>query len=131
MSIESDLCFIRELLASPQRVNLSALTGRGLDKLFPLVDEVLRGFGQEIPTAELNRLLEAACRRHHPPSHRGRAWKPYYATQVATGPPTFMIFANRTLPRSAAYRRYLENFLRDSQGWRGFPVRLLIRRRER
>ena len=53
----------------------------------------------------------------------------YYATQVATGPPTFMLFSNRTLERSDTYRRYLENYVRQELDLRGVPVRLVIRRR--
>ena len=78
----------------------------------------------------VNRMFEAALTRHQPPSTQGVAWKIYYATQVGSLPPTFMVFANRTLPRSASYRRYLENFIRRELELDGVPVRLVIRRRE-
>jgi GTP-binding protein len=77
----------------------------------------------------VNRLFEAAVRDHQPPTDRGKAWKLFYATQVASGPPTFMLFANRTLPKASPYRRYLENRVREALGLAGIPVRLVIRRR--
>ena len=66
---------------------------------------------------------------HQAPQLRGRPWRLYYATQVATGPPTFMLFANRTLDRRDTYRRYLENRLRRELDLAGIPVRLVIRKR--
>jgi GTP-binding protein len=120
---------LAEVLATPPRVNLSALTGRGVEKIFAAVDEARRGFRLEISTGELNRCFEAWVRQHQAPYVDDKAWKLYYAAQVATGPPTFMLFANRTLPLSHSYRRYLENRLRETFDLGGVPVRLVIRRR--
>ncbi|HEX2252798.1 MAG TPA: ribosome biogenesis GTPase Der [Thermoanaerobaculia bacterium] len=118
-----------QLLARPPRANVSALTARGMDKLFPAVERALEAYRTELPTAEVNRLFEAAVARRRPPADHGKPWKVYYATQVSTAPPVFMLFANRTLPRGHAYRRYLENRLRDELALPGVPVRLVIRRR--
>ncbi len=118
-----------EMLAGPERVNVSALTGRGVEKLFPALDRTLDAFGLRLGTGEVNRLFERAIERFHPPAEHGRPWKLYYATQVASAPPTFMLFANRTLSRTNTYRRYLENRLRDELGLPGVPIRLVIRKR--
>ncbi len=118
-----------EQLARPPRVNVSALSGRGVDRLFPAIDRALEAWGTTLSTGEVNRLFEAALVRARPPAEGGRPWKVYYATQVSSGPPVFMLFANRTLPRGHAYRRYLENRLRDELGLPGVPVRLVIRKR--
>ena len=67
--------------------------------------------------------------RHQPPAEKGKRWKMFYATQVASGPPTFMIFANRTLSHQHTYRRYLENMLRSELKLPGVPIRLVIRQR--
>jgi GTP-binding protein len=115
------------LLASPLRVNVSALSGRAIDKLFPAIDRALEAYGAQLSTGELNRLLEAAIRRRRPPAARGKPWRLYYATQVTAGPPTFMLFANRGLPRGDTYRRYLENRLRETLGLPGVPIRLVVR----
>ena len=120
---------LSELMASPLRVNISAKTGRGLEKIWPAVEKVLAAAEARLGTAELNRILAKSLRRHRPPAERGRPWKLYYATQVGTSPPRFMLFANRTLAKGSTYRRYLENALRKTQDWPGIPVRLSVRKR--
>ena len=129
---ELDRSFPRldQLLARPLRVNVSALTGRASEKLFPAIDQALELWRTRLGTGEVNRLFEGFVGRRKPPAHQGKPWRLYYATQVATGPPTFMLFANRSLPRGAAYRRYLENQLRRHLELPGIPVRLVIRGRK-
>lgn len=116
-----------ELLASPSRVNISALTGRGVEKVLPAATEVLGLLATRPGTSELNRILATAVSRHRAPHLAGKPWKLRYATQVSSTPPTFVVFANRRLPRQAPYRRYLENFLREALGLWGIPIRLVIR----
>jgi GTPase len=118
-----------ELLAEPPRINLSAATGRNVDKLFEAVVKARQALRTEVSTGELNRLLDRAVEAHRPPAMDHRPWKLYYATQVAVAPPTFMLFANRALPVSHPYRRYLENRLRESLDLAGVPIRLVVRRR--
>ncbi len=120
---------LEELLASPPRVNVSALSGRRIDRLLPAVQTLLERLRLELTTSEVNRLFERAVQAHQPPQLKGRPWRLYYATQVATAPPTFMLFANRSLERSDTYRRYLENRLRRELDLDGVPVRLVIRKR--
>lgn len=120
---------LAELLSEPERVNLSAKTGRGVEKIFPAVERALTAYRFQIDTSELNRLVERAVAGHHAPTHAGKPWKVYYTTQVKTAPPTFILFANRTLPRGATYRRYLENFLRRELALPGVPIRLVIRKK--
>jgi GTP-binding protein len=99
-------------------------------KVLPTVAGALAGFHSRLGTGEVNRLFEQAVRAVAAPSRDGKEWKLYYATQVGDGPPTFMLFANRTLPRNDPYRRYLANRVREALGLQGVPVRLVIRRRE-
>jgi len=120
---------LEALLASPPRLNASALTGRGVESLFERIAAAAVANRTEIPTGELNRMLEEWLRRHRPPTVDGKLWKVLYATQVATAPPTLMLFANRSLPLSHPYRRYLENRLRESLQLEGIPIRLVVRRR--
>ncbi len=127
--LELSMQRLDQLLAEPGRVNVSALSGRGIDKLFGPVDKALEAYHTKLSTGELNRLFESFVRAVKPTSHQGRPWKLYYATQVSTAPPTFMLFANRTLPRNDHYRRYLENRLREALDLPGVPVRLVIRKR--
>jgi GTP-binding protein len=119
-----------ELLGGPPRVNLSATGGRGVEKLFPAIDRACAALGQVIPTAELNRVLQELILQHRPPLRGGKPWKLLYATQVAGIPPTFLLFANRTLPVGDGYRRYLENRMREAFGFAGVPLRMVIRHRQ-
>ena len=127
--LELDWPRLKELLASPPRLNVSALSGRRVDRLLPAVATILERQQIQLSTSEVNRIFERALRDHQAPQHKGRPWKLYYATQVATAPPTFMLFANRTLERSDTYRRYLVNRLRAELDLGGVPVRLVIRKR--
>jgi GTPase len=118
-----------ELLSTPGRVNVSALTGRGIERLWGPIDRALASYNLKLSTGQLNRLFEGFIRKVAPPSLSGAPWKLYYTTQVSTAPPTFMLFANRLLPRNSHYRRYLENRLREELDLPGVPVRLVVRRR--
>jgi len=118
-----------ELLASPGRVNVSALSGRGVEKLWGPIDRTLAAYNLKLGTGQLNRLFEGFVKKVAPPSPGGTPWKLYYVTQVSTAPPTFMLFANRPLPRTSHYRRYLENRLREELELPGVPVRLVVRKR--
>jgi GTP-binding protein len=120
---------LETLLAAPRRLNVSAETGRGLEKLFPIAAELLTDFRHELSTGDVNRLFETAIKRHNPPVLSGKPWKLFYATQVGTGPPAFLLFANRRLPRGHTYRRYLVNAVRREVGLPGVPIRLTVRRR--
>ena len=120
---------LEEILARPPRLNLSATSGRGVEKLFPAIDALRERFQLRVTTGELNRLIERAVTGHAPPSQHHRPWKFFYAAQVSTAPPTIMLFANRALPLKHPYRRYLENRLREELGLGGVPIRLVIRSR--
>ncbi|HEX4955623.1 MAG TPA: ribosome biogenesis GTPase Der [Thermoanaerobaculia bacterium] len=118
------------ILGGPPRVNTSATSGRGVEKIFAALDRSIAGFRLRLETSTLNKLIEEAVGRFRPPALHGSPWKVYYATQVGTGPPTFLVFANRTLPREDPYRRYLTNRLREALDLPGVPLRLVLRKRE-
>ena len=118
-----------ELLAAPGRVNVSALSGRGVEKLWGPIDRALAAYNLKLGTGPLNRLFEGFVKKVAPPALGGAPWKLYYVTQVSAAPPTFMLFANRPLPRNSHYRRYLENRLREELDLPGVPVRLVVRKR--
>lgn len=110
-------------------VRTSALTGRGLDKLFPMIDAVLEEWHRRIPTSDLNQWLADAVAATPPPTAAGRPVRLRYVTQVAVGPPTFRIFSTGQVPDS--YLRYLERRLREAFGFSGTPLNLAIRVRPR
>ncbi|MEE2775423.1 MAG: ribosome biogenesis GTPase Der [Acidobacteriota bacterium] len=126
--VEDGFARLGELLADPPRVNVSALTGRRVDRLFPAIAEILEDYSLQVETSRLNEILQRAVAAHHMPTVSGKPWKLLYASQVGAQPPTFMFFANRVLPQKSTLRRYLENSLRRELGLPGVPIRLVIRR---
>jgi GTPase len=110
-------------------LRVSARTGRGVDKVWGLVDGVLAERGRRVPTAALNQWLGQAAGRTPPPPVRGRTVKVRYATQTRVDPPELVLFT--TGPVTAAYRRYLERDLRRTFGFVGTPLRLVVRVRTR
>jgi GTP-binding protein len=110
-------------------LKVSALTGRGIKRLFPEIGKVHRQFHQRFPTAALNRLLAEAVARHEPPYHHGRRLKFYYTAQLATAPPRFAVVANDPKGIHFSYERYLTNAFREGLGLDRVPVRLFFRER--
>jgi GTPase len=102
---------------------VSALTGKGVHKLFPALEASVAAYRRRIPTSQVNAVIHAAQQAHPAP---GGA-RVLYAIQGATDPPTFTLFANRELPRT--YIRYLERKLREAFDLGATPVKLRVRRR--
>jgi GTP-binding protein len=105
-----------------------------VERLWPLALEIAGASQRTIPTAELNRWLAQAVRRHDPGmAQRGPRRRPlkfFYATQTGVRPPTFVLFCSEPGAVQPAYRRFLENRLRESFDLRGTPVRFRLRARE-
>jgi GTP-binding protein len=116
-------------------LQLSAKTGRGVAKLFPLVRALGEAQQRKIPTAELNRWLQESVAKHEPAmGQRGPRKRPikfFYATQTGTAPPAFTLFCTEPESVQPAYRRFLENRLRERFGFEGIPIRLRLRARTR
>ena len=111
---------------------VSALTGQRIDKLFPMINSVNEQNSLRITTGMLNNIIEEAITLVQPPSDKGRRLKIYYATQVTTKPPTFVVFCNSTKLFHFSYQRYLENQIRKNFGGLiGTPVRILVREKEK
>jgi GTP-binding protein len=110
-------------------LRVSARTGRGVEKIWGLVDKVLAERSRRVPTAALNQWLGQATERTPPPPARGRSVKVRYATQARVDPPELVLFTSGQL--TPAYRRYLERDLRRTFGFEGTPVRLVVRVRTR
>ncbi|MGH7964460.1 MAG: ribosome biogenesis GTPase Der [Candidatus Binatia bacterium] len=112
-------------------VFLSALTGSRVDKLLPTVERVAQAHAIQIPTAQLNRAFQEWTRQHPPPSYKGKQQKLFYATQVSIKPPLLAVFTNVPEGIPTAYRRYLENQLRETFGLVGTPIKLSFRARRK
>ncbi len=107
-------------------VYISAKTGQRVDKLYPLIQKVYAESNKRVTTGMLNDVLNDAMTRVQPPSDKGRRLKIYYMTQASTQPPTFVIFCNSAELFHFSYQRYIENCLRDTFGFEGTPVRIVI-----
>jgi GTP-binding protein len=114
-------------VAGAELVAVSAKTGFGLDRLIPAVIAADKAWNIRVPTAQLNRFLEEALRRHAPPAVSGRRVKLRYMTQIKSRPPTFALFGNQLDALPEAYQRYLQNGLREAFGLKGTPLRLVMR----
>ena len=103
-------------------LKISALTGKGVHRLLPALQEAIEAYHRRVPTRELNEVVQAAQAAQPAPGARV-----LYATQGATDPPTFTLFSNRPLP--APYLRYLERRIREHFGFGPTPLKLRVRRR--
>ncbi|MFO1068165.1 MAG: ribosome biogenesis GTPase Der [Geminicoccaceae bacterium] len=109
-------------------VTLSALTGQHVDRLLPAAIAAHDRWAKRVPTAALNRWLQAALEKNAPPLVQGRRLKIRYATQARTRPPTFALFANKPGERMPeSYLRYLDAGLRATFGLDGVPIRFWVR----
>jgi len=106
---------------------VSALTGIGLHRLMPAVEEVYDLWNARIPTGAFNRWLSAVTSAHAPPAERGKPTRIRYGAQIKTRPPTFLLFANRPKLVGEGYRRYLANELRHDFGLPGIPLRFVVK----
>ena len=115
-------------LAGAPLVPVSALSGRGLDKLMKAAFTAYEAWNKRVPTAELNRWFASALERHQPPAVSGRRIKLRYITQANARPPAFVIFSSRPEALPVSYLRYLVNDLKKTFGLGPAPVRMHIRK---
>lgn len=117
--VERKLAF----LADPPVLRISALTGKGVNRLWPALQAAVGAYRTRIPTRDVNKVIRAA-QAAQPAPHGARV---LYATQGATDPPTFTLFANREVP--STYLRYLERSLREAFSLGSTPIKLRVRKR--
>jgi GTP-binding protein len=110
-------------------LTISALTGIRILKIFSMVEEVYQQYAFRIGTGQLNKIFEQAIQNNEPALFRGRRLKFYYATQVSTGPPSFVCFVNYPDAVHFSYRRYLVNQIREKAGLDKTPIRIIFRKR--
>jgi GTPase len=108
-------------------VPISALSGRGLDKLMGAVFTAEELWNRRLPTRALNEWLQAAVQAHPPPAVSGRRLKLRYLTEANARPPTFILFCSRPKALPESYSRYLVNSLRETFDMKGVPIRLHLR----
>lgn len=123
--IELDLAHI----SWAPRINLSALTGRNVGKLAPLLETVLDEWNKRISTGQLNQFIKEVESAHPHPVRSGKQPRILFATQASTCPPRFILFATGFI--EAGYRRFIERRLREKFGFTGTPIQIGVRMRKR
>jgi GTP-binding protein len=123
--IEQDLAHV----SWAPRVNLSARTGRHLDKLVPALETALDSWDTRIPTGKFNAFLTELVAEHPHPVRGGKQPRILFGTQAGTRPPTFVLFTTGFL--DPGYRRYIQRRLRELYGFEGTPIVINMRVRER
>jgi len=111
-------------------VNISALTGKGIDKLFSAVNNIHKQYTTRISTPALNKVLMESVEKHTPPRVRNLPVKLKYITQTGEAPPTFVVFCNRPEAIHFSYHRYLVNQIRDAFKLDSTPLKLIIKQTE-
>lgn len=111
--------------------HISALTGHGLQHIFPTIEKVFGQYNSTFSTNRLNRILQKAVEGHAPPLYKGRRTKLYYTTQISSRPPTFVVFSNYPKGVHFSYHRYLVNQFRRELKLDKAPLTLYIRERKR
>ena len=101
---------------------ISAKTGRNLEKIYSEIDTVYKEYTLRITTGELNRFLEEAMQRYHPPMITGKRLRIYYVAQVGVQPPTFVMFVNKPALMIESYKKYLVNNFRTHFAFKGVPL---------
>ena len=108
---------------------ISAETGQRIHKIYDLVNMIHDNQLMRIKTGVLNEILAKATAMKQPPSDKGKRLKLFYITQASVSPPTFVIFVNDRELMHFSYTRYIENQIRENFGFRGTPIRFIIRER--
>ncbi|MFI1940068.1 ribosome biogenesis GTPase Der [Streptomyces purpureus] len=111
------------------RVNVSALTGRHMEKLVPAIETALAGWETRVPTGRLNAFLGELVAAHPHPIRGGKQPRILFGTQAGTKPPRFVLFASGFLEHG--YRRFVERRLREEFGFEGTPIHISVRVREK
>ncbi|WP_042429905.1 ribosome biogenesis GTPase Der [Streptacidiphilus anmyonensis] len=111
------------------RVNVSARTGRHMEKLVPAIETALEGWETRVPTGRLNAFLGELVAAHPHPVRGGKQPRILFGTQAGTKPPRFVLFASGFI--EAGYRRFIERRLREEFGFVGTPISISVRVREK
>ncbi len=110
-------------------MNVSALTGRHMEKLVPAIETALAGWETRVPTGRLNAFLGELVAAHPHPVRGGKQPRILFGTQAGTKPPRFVLFASGFI--EAGYRRFIERRLREEFGFEGTPIHISVRVREK
>jgi GTP-binding protein len=120
-----------KFLSFAPRMHLSALTGEGVMELLKQMEHLYEQYDRRISTGAVNRAVGDMILKRPPPEQGRRRLKVFYATQVRTRPPTFVVFVNRPDMVHFSYERFMINQLREVLGLHLTPIKLLFKKREK
>jgi len=126
-SVMSEVGRLLPFLGFAPILTVSAITGYGIKRLFPVIGSVYRQYTAVFPTAALNRLLREAVEKHSPPIYRNKRLKFYYTSQIGTRPPRFVVMTNSYKGVHFSYQRYLSNKYREGLELDKVPIQLTFK----
>lgn len=121
--LEEELPFLKHC----PKLFISALSGRNVEKIFGMAKEVYENSRKRITTHQLNKFLEKAIQRTHPPMIKGKRLRIYYMAQIDINPPKFVLFVNKPELFTDTYKRYLYNQFREEWQFTGVPLNFFVR----
>ncbi|MDO8885305.1 ribosome biogenesis GTPase Der [Candidatus Oleimmundimicrobium sp.] len=110
-------------------LKVSALKNKGISKIYPMIDKVANEYFRQVSTPQLNNLVQAIKTKGHTVSKGRKKLNLLYATQIKTGPPTFLFFVNEPSLINVYFKRYLTSEVRKFFSFKGVPVKLLFRKK--
>ncbi len=110
---------------------ISALTGQRVHRVLPTAKKIEESRSMRIATSELNQFIESVSAKTPPPFHSGGTGRIYYATQVETAPPRFMLFVNKRSYFARPYLRFLNNQIREKFSFYGTVIRINLSEKQR
>ncbi len=125
--IEEEVPFLKHC----PKIFISAKTGRNVDKIFPVVQEVYQNGLKRITTHQLNKFIGASLQKNHPPMIMGKRLRIYYMAQVDVQPPKFILFVNYPNLMTETYKKYLYNQFRETYAFTGVPISLYLKGKEK
>jgi GTP-binding protein len=126
-SVDESIPFLRYC----PKLMISAVTGRNIDKIFGVIKEVREASTMRITTHQLNKFLEAAIQKNHPPMIMGKRLRIYYMAQVDVQPPRFVLFVNYPNLMVDSYQKYLYNQFRETYEFTGMPILMHLKGKKR
>lgn len=125
--VEEEVPFLKHC----PKLFISAKTGRNLDRIFPLIEEVRQYSIKRITTHQLNKFISLALQKNHPPMIGGKRLRIYYMAQVDINPPKFVLFVNYPNLMIDSYKKYLYNQFREAYSFAGVPIRIFLKGKEK
>lgn len=122
-SVEEDVPFLKHC----PKIFTSAQTGRNVDKIFPLLQEIYSNSLKRVTTHQLNKFIGLALQKNHPPMIMGKRLRIYYMAQVDVQPPKFILFVNYPNLMTETYKKYLYNQFREMYAFTGVPINIYLK----